>query len=98
VCKSIDNINPSELGSRKKLSILQGIEIDGYYCALFATSKKSRFLKRDALDIFELLDKLEKYKNFSITRLYLLTDSDICSKAKMLLENNGWLVFDREYS
>ncbi len=94
VCSSLITIDPSELGSRKRVTILQGVDIEGYYCAVFVPVKKSRLLSRDAADMIELKRKLENLKGFSIRKVYLLAVLDICSKAKALLEHNGWVVFE----
>lgn len=93
VCKSLDEVLPKELGSRKKVALYVGVDLKGYYCLLMKLTKKSRVLRKEANDLMLLHEKMESYKDTKIMKKYLWIEAPLCSKAKALLEDNGWKVW-----
>ncbi len=61
IFKSLKEITPKELGSRKKISLYLGIDLKGYYSLVIQVKKKSRVLRKEAGELMVLHEKLEKY-------------------------------------
>lgn len=93
ILKSFKLIKPKELGSRKKISLYLGIDLKDYYVVVMSVKKKSRVLRKEAGELMTLHEKLEKYIDSKIKKKYIIIDAPLCSKAKALLEENGWRVF-----
>lgn len=93
IFKSLKPVSPKELGSRKKLAIFVGVDLKGYYADVMQLEKKSRVLRKEAEALMALHEKLETYIDSSIKKKYIIIQAPLCSKAKALLEENGWKVF-----
>lgn len=94
IFKSMSQITPKELGSRKKLQIYLAVDMNNYYNLIVYISKKSRFIQKDANDLIDLHSRVEKLKDIIIKKRILLIDTPICSKAKSLLIEEGWRLFE----
>jgi hypothetical protein len=44
IFKSLKEISPKELGSRKKIKLYLGVDLKGYYALVMSIEKKSRIL------------------------------------------------------
>jgi len=93
IFKSLKEITPKELGSRKKIALYLGVDLKGYYTTVMKLEKKSRILRKEAQEIMLLHEKLEKYLDSKISKKYMVIKAPLCSKAKALLEENGWKVW-----
>ena len=93
IFKSLKEILPKELGSRKKVSLYVGIDLKGYYALVMQVEKKSRVLQKEANELMALHEKLEQYIDSKITKKYMIVKAPLCSKAKVLLEEHGWKVW-----
>jgi len=93
IFKSLKEITPKELGSRKKVSLYVGIDLKGYYALVMQVEKKSRVLRKEADEFLVLHEKLEQYIDSKITKKYMIIKAPLCSKAKVLLEEHGWKVW-----
>ncbi|GIU01531.1 hypothetical protein TSL6_20370 [Sulfurovum sp. TSL6] len=93
IFKSLQEILPKELGSRKKVSLYLGVDLKGYYALVMQLEKKSRVLRKETGDLMVLHEKLEKYVGSNITKKYILIKAPLCSHAKAMLEENGWKVW-----
>jgi len=96
IFKSFKEITPKELGSRKKIGLYVGVDLKGYYADVMVLEKKSRVLRKEAGELMALHEKLEKYIDSSIKKKYMIIKAPLCSKAKALLEENGWKVWHHE--
>ncbi|WP_373033040.1 hypothetical protein [Sulfurovum sp.] len=96
IFKSLQEILPKELGSRKKVSLYLGVNLKGYYALVMEVEKKSRVLRKEAAELILLHEKLEKYIDSKITKKYILIKAPLCSHAKAMLEENGWKVWYEE--
>ena len=94
IFKSISVIEPKELGSRKRVDIYLAVDMRDYYNLIISISKKSRFIQKDEKDLIELHKRLEELKDIKIKKKLLLIDGDLCSKAKKVLIDDGWRVFE----
>jgi hypothetical protein len=95
IFKSFKEIKPKELGSRKRVEIHLGVDLKGYYTLVMQLEKKSRVLQKEAYELMELHEKLEKSIEAKVTQKYLLVHAPLCSKAKALLESCGWVVWEK---
>ena len=93
IFKSLQEIMPKELGSRKKVSLYLGVDLKGYYALIMEVKKKSRVLRKEADELMDLHEKLEKYIGSNITKKYMIVKAPLCSHAKAMLEENGWKVW-----
>ncbi len=91
--KSLKPVSPKEIGSRKKITIFVGVDLKGYYAAVMVLRKKSRVLRKEAEELMQLHEKLERYVDSTIPKKYIVIHAPLCSKARALLEENGWTVF-----
>ncbi len=94
IFKSLKEIMPKELGSRKKVSLYLGIDLKGYYALVMQVEKKSRVLRKEAGDLMLLHEKLEQYIDSKVTKKYMIIKAPLCSHAKAMLEKNGWKVWN----
>jgi len=93
IFKSLKEITPKELGSRKKIELYLGIDLKGYYTLVMQVEKKSRVLRKEAGELMVLHEKLEKYIDSKITKKYIRIKAPLCSHAKAMLEEHGWRVW-----
>lgn len=93
IFKSFKEVFPKELGSRKKISIYVGVDLKGYYVDVMHLEKKSRVLRKEAEELMVLHEKLETHIDSKITKKYIIIKAPLCSKAKAMLEDNGWKVW-----
>ena len=93
IFKSLKSITPKELGSRKKIELYLGVDLKEYYAVVMLVEKKSRVLRKEAEELMLLHEKLEKYIDSSIKKKYMIIKAPLCSKAKAMLEENGWKVW-----
>lgn len=91
--KTIEKIEPKALGSRKKMEIYTATGIDKNYYAIFIVDAKSRFLRKNAQELLELLYKLADLQGHNFKKPTLLISSPLCSKAKAFLEEEKWSVY-----
>ncbi len=96
IFKSLKEILPKELGSRKKVTLHLGVDLKGYYALVMELEKKSRVLRKEAADLMELHAKVEKYVDSKITKKYIVIKAPLCSHAKAMLEEHGWKVWHEE--
>jgi hypothetical protein len=94
ICKSLREIAPKVLGSRKKVQLYTGVNLKGYYCSVILLEKKSRVLRKEVNELMTLHERLEIYQDTKILKRYIRIRAPLCSKAKALLEENGWKVWD----
>ena len=94
IFKSLKPIAPKEIGSRKKVGLYIGVDLKGYYALVIELEKKSRFLQKDAKEMIDLHQRVQKYIDATIKSRYIIIKAPLCSKAKALLIEDGWRVFD----
>ena len=93
IFKSLKEITPKELGSRKKIELYLGVDLKGYYALVMQLEKKSRVLRKEAEDLRGLHEKVEQYIDSKVTKKYIIIKAPLCSKAKAMLEEKGWKVW-----
>ena len=93
IFKSLKEITPKELGSRKRVTLYVCVNLKGYYALVMSIEKKSRILRKEANELMLLHEKIEKYIDSRITKKYIIVKAPLCSKAKVLFEENSWKVY-----
>ena len=96
IFKSLKEVSSKELGSRKKIEIYVGVDLKGYYAVVMRVEKKSRVLRKEVGELMVLHEKLERYMDSKIKKKYIIIKAPLCSKAKALLEENGWKVWHHD--
>ena len=94
ICKTLKEVTPKELGSRKKIQLYVGVNLKGYYCSVITLKKKSRVLRKEVAELMALHEKLEAYQDTKILTRYIRIKAPLCSHARAMLEENGWKVWD----
>ena len=97
IFRSFKPIEPKMLDSRKKVGIYLGVDLKGYYALVMVLDKKSRVLRKEAGELMHLHEMAERYKDTRITKKYIIIHAPLCSKAKALLEENGWKVWEDKH-
>ena len=90
LCRKLSEVSPKELGTRKRITLYVGVNLEGYYCSVMVLSKKSRVLRKEAEVLEELHQKMESWKGTRIPKKYIRVDAPLCSKAKAWMEQEGW--------
>lgn len=93
IFKTLKEIAPKDIGSRKKISLYLGVDQKKYYALIMSIEKKSRVLKKEARELMLMHEKIEQYIDSKITKKYILIKAPLCSHAKKLLKDNGWKVW-----
>jgi len=94
VFKSLKPIDIKKFSSRKKIDIYLGVDLNRYYACLIHIKKKSRILKKEALELMEFHKKLEIMNDSKIHKKYIYIQAPLCSKAKALFKEEKWKVWE----
>jgi len=94
IFKSLKTIEPKSLGSRKKIDIYLGVNLKKYYACILHINKKSRILQKEALELMRLHEKLEVLNDSKIKNKYIYIQAPLCSKAKALMQEEKWTVWN----
>jgi len=92
IFKSLKEIKPKELGSRKKIKLYVGVNLKGYYAVVLEIEKKSKIFRKEVEELLMLHEKLESYIESRIHKKYIIIKAPLCSHAKVMLEEHGWRV------
>ncbi len=92
ICKKLELLDNSKIGTRKKIDIYFGVDVKSYYCLVLKLAKKSRVVKKEASEIVAIATKVEELHGAKIKKKYIIIEAPLCSKAKKLLEENGFIV------
>jgi len=90
--KKFKEIKPKDIGSRKKVKLYIGVNLDRYYYLVMKSSNKSKIVTKEVLEIMELHQRVERYNDSKIHNKYLFINSEIYSKAKDRLKSDGWEI------
>ena len=93
IFKSLKEVTPKELGSRKKIVLYLGVDLKGYYVLVMQVEKKSRVLRKEVGEFMALHEKMEQYIDSKIKKKYIIIKAALCSHAKKMLEENGWKIY-----
>ena len=90
---SMVQIEPKKLKSRKKITILDLETEKKSPLSVFAVNQSSRFIRKNANDLLALQEKLQEFTHKQYVKNILYINAPLCSKAKLFLEENNWIVF-----
>jgi len=93
IFKTLNPLPPKAIGSKKRIDIYLGVQLNNYYTLIFSIQRKSRVLIKDVQEYQKLHQQLEEYNQSKIYKKYILLDAPLCSKAKAKLQELGWRVF-----
>ena len=96
IFRSTQKIDVKTLGSRKKLHLWLGVDLNGYYTDIMWLNKRSRVLVKEAAIIEQLHERLEKHIGATIKGRIIVIEAPLCSKAKKYFYELGWQVVHRE--
>ncbi len=92
VCTKLTEVPPKALGSRKRITLYIGVDTAGYRCSVMMLAKKSRVVRQEVYGVMALHATLEVYVDALFTKRYIGIDAPLCSKAKAVLEEAGWVL------
>jgi hypothetical protein len=78
------------IGSRKRIAVYHGVDLQNRYTLVFVVEKRSRVLVKEVREWFGIAAKIEAYFGYRILQNVVMLDAPICSKAGALLEAEGW--------
>ena len=90
--KRFEPFSLKTVGSRKRLGVYHGIDTQNRYVLIFVVEKKSRVLQKEVCEWFDLKKRIEDHYGYSIRQNIALVRAPLCSKARALLEAEGWRV------
>ncbi len=94
IFRKLHPIDKKALGTRKKVDIYEGVDLNSNYVALFHLVQKSRFLRKDAEALEALYEKLKVLQDHNYKKKILLYDMPFCSKAQAMMRERGWRLID----
>jgi hypothetical protein len=80
------------VGSRKRIGVYHGIDTEGRYILVFDVDRKSRILQKEVKEWLELKKRIEEHFGYTILQPFAIVKAPLCSRAKALLESEGWRV------
>jgi hypothetical protein len=94
VFTSLDMVDPKILQTRKKLAIFSGVDQKSFYHLIFRMDQKSRFLQKHVAEVVDLSKTMEHHAEHAYKYKHLLINAPLCSKAALVLNENGWKVYN----
>ena len=88
ILKELSDITPK---TRKKIKVYLGVDVKNIYYLIVESFTKSRFIMKNAKELIEFISPLSDI-NFKKNKKILLIESEICSKSKEFLKENGWRI------
>ncbi len=83
-------LNPAQLGIRKKVRLFHARENDGSISGVIALTQKSRVVLKDVAVLEQIIEKMAFYSQSIHNRKVLIIEAPLCSKARNALEDEGW--------
>lgn len=90
VLKDLEHINFRSFEIKKRIEFFRGIDTQDRGWVIVVIDRKSRILQKDVKALRGLLQELPL--DLSYEKKIFLLKAPICSKAKDLLKQEGWLV------
>lgn len=92
--KKLLKIDTQELKTRKKVLVYEAVDFERYYTAIFVLKQKSRFLRKDAVLLEILYERLKILQDHNFKKKIFLFDMPFCSKAQAQMKEQGWRLID----
>ena len=90
---SLVPIDKTVLHTRKKMTILSGVDLKSFYHLIFDVEQKSRFVMKNVKEIMALEEQLVLHVNHRFKHKHLLLSAPLCSYAQKCLEEEGWRIY-----
>ena len=90
--KRFEPFSLKTIGSRKRIEVYHGVDLQNRYTLVFIVKKKSRVLQKEAREWMEIVSKIENHYGYRIMQNILVIGAPLCSKARNLLEREGWSI------
>ncbi len=90
--KRFEPFSLKTIGSRKRIDVYHGLDERNRYTLVFFVVKKSRILRKEVQEWMAIQKKIEAFYGYAILQNVAIVKAPICSKAKALLESEGWRV------
>ena len=91
--KELRPLDPKEFGIKKRITLYEGVDLKSRYTLVIWIERKSRFLQKDAKQLIELVESIQNQRSYNYAKKILLIKAPLCSKAKELLQKEGFRVF-----
>jgi len=86
-------IDLKSYGIKKRIEAYEAVDLKRRYVLIFRIERKSRFLQKDGEDLLRITSTIEQKRGHAFALKYVLLKAPLCSKAKTLLEKEGFRVF-----
>ena len=87
------SIDPKKLGVKKRVDILKCVDSKSFYHFVLFIRAKSRFLQKNSEEVETIYRKTVQFCDHNFKYKHIFIQNGCCSKAKKLLEENGWKVY-----
>lgn len=85
-------LSPSLLKTRRKMVLYKGVDTKQYYHIVFSVAQKSRFGVKHAEEMIRYEKSLVAVMDHQFKYKHLLVDAPLCSKARTVLNMDGWNI------
>ena len=90
--KRFEPFSLKTIGSRKRIEVYHGVDMQNRYTLVFVVERKSRILQKEVREWLEIKSKIEASYGYRILQKVAIINAPLCSKAGTLLESEGWRV------
>ena len=92
ITKKLTLLDNKFLGIRKKVMLFNGVDLHASYLFIVVVSQKSRFLRKNVLEIEEILLQTKAKLGHNFKKKIILITAPLCSKAENELKEHGWRI------
>lgn len=82
-------LDPKILKLRGKIELFRGVDKSSF-TAIIVLHQKSRIVVKDLARLESIVEKMTNYYGHRFEKKELVYEAPLCSKAKKLLEHEGW--------
>ena len=87
-------LDPKAMGIKKRVDILRCVDKNRFYHFVLFNDAKSRFLQKNAEEVEAVYGKTVQFCGHNFKYRHIFIKNGLCSKAKKLLEEKGWKVYN----
>ncbi len=89
-----ERIDPKAMGVKKRVDILKCVDQNSFYHFIIFIDAKSRFLQKNAEEVEAIYQKTVQFCDHNFKFRHIFIQNGLCSKAKKLLLEKGWKVYN----
>ncbi|NPA63941.1 MAG: hypothetical protein GXO16_03095 [Epsilonproteobacteria bacterium] len=90
--RELRSLDLRSFGIKKRWSVYVGVDEKMRYWLIVQIQRKSRFLQKDARELLSVEEELKERLDHGFKKRALLLRGPLCSKARKVLEEQGWSV------